>query len=77
MAIINKGVLNSKTAFLRQVGNDWPTAQVVVFTTADVTEASSNLYFTNARVIAALSTLTTANIIEASGNLYFTNTRAP
>ena len=75
MSIINKGILNSKTAFLRQVGNDWPTAQVVVSTTADVTEVSSNLYFTNARVIAALSTLTTANIIEVSSNLYFTNTR--
>lgn len=54
MSIINKGILNSKTAFLRQVGNDWPTAQVVVSTTADVIEASSNLYFTNTRVVSAL-----------------------
>jgi hypothetical protein len=29
MAIINKGILNSKTAYLRQLGNDWPTADVV------------------------------------------------
>jgi len=73
MAIINKGILNSKTAYLRQLGNDWPTAQVVY--TADVPESSGNLYFTNARVIAALSALTTANISEVSSNLYFTNAR--
>ena len=28
MAIINKGILNSKTAYSRQLGNDWPTAQI-------------------------------------------------
>ena len=26
MSIVNKGILNSKDAYLRQVGNDWPTA---------------------------------------------------
>ena len=73
MAIINKGILNSKTAYLRQVGNDWPTAQVVY--TADIPESSGNLYFTNARVLAVTSSLTTANISEVSSNLYFTNAR--
>ena len=72
MSIINKGVYDAGKVFILQTGNDWPTSQT---TTADVTEASSNLYFTNARVIAAVSSLTTANITEASGNLYFTNTR--
>ena len=68
MSIINKGILNSKTAFLRQVGNDWPTAQVVVSTTADVTEVSSNLYFTNARVVSALIP-GEGIIIEANGRI--------
>ena len=68
MSIINKGILNSKTAFLRQVGNDWPTAQVVVSTTADVTEVSSNLYFTNTRVVSALIAGTSI-IIEANGRI--------
>ena len=68
MSIINKGILNSKTAFLRQVGNDWPTAQVVVSTTADVTEVSSNLYFTNTRVVSALIP-GSGIIIEANGRI--------
>ena len=43
--------------------------------TANVIETAGNLYFTNARVITALSSLTTANLTESSANLYFTNTR--
>jgi hypothetical protein len=71
MAIINKGILNSGIAYLRQAGNDWPTAQVVVSgggTTADVIESSSNLYFTNARVVSAL-TPGNAITIEANGRI--------
>ena len=66
MSIINKGILNSKTAFLRQVGNDWPTAQVV--STAEIIEASSNLYFTNSRVVSALIP-GSGIIIEANGRI--------
>jgi len=55
MSIINRGILDSRTAYLRQVGNDWPTAQVVY--TADVLESSSNLYFTTARVASNVTTL--------------------
>jgi hypothetical protein len=66
MPIINKGILNSKTAFLRQVGNDWPTAQVV--STAEIIEASSNLYFTNTRVVSALIP-GSGIIIEANGRI--------
>jgi hypothetical protein len=74
MSIINRGILDSRTAYLRQVGNDWPTAQVVY--TADVLESSGNLYFTAARVNTVVQPfLTTANVIETSGNLYFTNAR--
>jgi hypothetical protein len=43
--------------------------------TANVVESPTNLYFTNARVITALTTLTTANVTEVSSNLYFTNAR--
>ena len=72
MSIINKGIFDTDTVFIRQTGNDWPTAQVT--TTADVVEATSNLYFTNARVLAAITSLTTANILETT-NQYFTNVR--
>ena len=73
MPIYNKGRLILSDVSIRQAGNDWPTAQVI--STSDVVENSANLYFTNARVIAALSALTTANISEVSSNLYFSNTR--
>jgi hypothetical protein len=75
MSIINRGVFDSGTAFLRQAGNDWPRAQVI--TTAEIIESSSNLYFTNVRVVETVTPLlTTANVVETSANLYFTNTRA-
>ena len=104
MSIINsRGIFNLGTAYLRQVGNDWPTAQVI--STSDITEGI-NLYYNNARVysnvIALLPTLagsgiqiqangqinsnttltldtlspflTTSNVAEGS-NLYYTNAR--
>ena len=73
MSIINRGVFDSGTAFLRQVGNDWPRAQVI--TTAEIIESSSNLYFTNVRVVQTVTPLlTTANVVETT-NQYFTNAR--
>jgi hypothetical protein len=66
MSIINKGVYDAGKMFILQTGNDWPTAQVT--TTADVTEASSNLYFTNTRVVSALIP-GTAITIEANGRI--------
>lgn len=73
MSIINRGVFDSGTAFLRQVGNDWPRAQVI--TTAEIIESSSNLYFTNVRVVQTVTPLlTTANVVETT-NQYFTNVR--
>jgi hypothetical protein len=51
MPIINKGVFDIDSVYLREVGNDWPTAQVI--TTSDVIE-TTNQYFTNVRVIGAL-----------------------
>ena len=66
MSIINKGIFDLRTAFTRQTGNDWPTAQVI--TTSDVIESSSNLYFTNTRVVSALIA-GTAITIEANGRI--------
>jgi len=46
------------------------------FTTANLTEASSNQYFTNVRVLQAVNPLlTTANVVETTSNLYFTVAR--
>jgi hypothetical protein len=73
MTIVNRGILNSKDAYLAQLGNDWPTAQVLY--TQDILETSSNLYYTDARVnVAVRPMLTTANIAEKDF-LYFTNQR--
>jgi hypothetical protein len=66
MSIINKGIFDLRTAFTRQTGNDWPTAQII--TTSDVVENSSNLYFTNTRVVSALIA-GTAITIEANGRI--------
>lgn len=73
MAIINKGILNSKDAYAKLIGNDWPTAQVLY--TQDILETAGNLYYTDARVnVAIRPMLTTANVVEKD-NLYFTNQR--
>jgi hypothetical protein len=72
MSIINnRGIFNLGTAYLRQLGNDWPTAQV--FFTSDITEVNSNLYYTNARVLSALTgNVTVGNIIATihQGNIW-------
>jgi hypothetical protein len=74
MPIINRGVFDLNTVYLREVGNDWPTAQVLY--TQDVLETAGNLYYTDARVnVAVRPILTTANVIEET-NQYFTNARA-
>ena len=67
MSIINKGIFDLRTAFTRQTGNDWPTAQVI--TTTDVIENASNLYFTNTRVVNAVTIGTIPGSIAVSGNL--------
>jgi hypothetical protein len=65
MSIINKGVFDAGKVFILQTGNDWPTSQT---TTADVAEASSNLYFTNTRVVSALIA-GPGIIIESNGRI--------
>ena len=70
MPIINKGRFRLTDVSLRQAGNDWPTAQVI--TTSDVIESTSNLYFTNTRVVSAL--IAGQNIIiEANGRISSTS----
>ena len=44
--------------------------------TDDVTEGSTNLYFTNARADARIAATNTDSVSEGSTNLYFTNARA-
>ena len=65
MSIINKGVFDAGKVFILQTGNDWPTSQT---TTADVAEVSSNLYFTNTRVVSALIA-GPGIIIESNGRI--------
>ena len=45
-------------------------------TTDDVSEGSTNLYFSNARAEAAVSNLDTDDLSEGTTNLYFSNARA-
>ena len=48
----------------------------VVLDTDDVSEGSTNLYYTDSRFDTRLGTKTTDNLTEGSTNLYYTNTRA-
>ena len=51
-------------------------ATIANITTNNVTEGNQNLYFTNGRVITAVTSyLTTANVTESNSNLYYTNAR--
>jgi len=47
----------------------------VVLDTDDISEGTSNLYYTNARFDTQLGTKTTDNLTEGSSNLYYTNAR--
>ena len=58
MPIKNKGNFNLSDVVRLQIANDWPTAQVVY--TSDILENPSNLYFTDARVVSAVTPLLTA-----------------
>ena len=47
----------------------------VVLDTDDISEGTSNLYYTNARFDTQLGTKTTDNLTEGASNLYYTNAR--
>jgi len=52
------------------------TATISNLTSDSVTEGNQNLYYTNGRVITAVTPyLTTANVKESNSNLYYTNAR--
>lgn len=79
MPIKNKGNYNLSDVVKLQIANDWPTAQVTY--TSDVLESTSNLYFTNARVLLALDTanvrvnnLTVSGDLTVQGNTVILNT---
>ena len=52
------------------------TRNLTNFDTDDLSEGSSNLYFTNARADARISAATTDDLSEGSSNLYYTDARA-
>ena len=52
------------------------TRNLTNFDTDDLSESSSNLYFTNARADARISAATTDDLSEGSSNLYYTDARA-
>ena len=52
------------------------TSNLTAIDTDDVSEGSTNLYFTNARADARIAAATTDDLTEGSTNLYFTNARA-
>ena len=54
---------------------DFGTRNLTGFDTDDLSEGSSNLYFTNARADARIAAATTDDLSEGSSNLYFTNAR--
>ena len=51
------------------------TSNLTAIDTDDVSEGSTNLYFTNARADARIAAATTDDLTEGSTNLYFTNAR--
>jgi len=51
------------------------TSNLTAIDTDDVSEGSTNIYFTNARADARIAAATTDDLTEGSTNLYFTNAR--
>ena len=52
------------------------TRNLTNFDTDDLSEGSSNLYFTNARADARILAATTDDLSEGSSNLYYTDARS-
>jgi IS5 family transposase len=66
--LANAGAVNSVNSVSPVSGN-------VTLTTDNLTEGSSNLYYTSTRFDNRLATKTTDNLSEGSSNLYYTSTR--
>ena len=59
----------------RELGSNAFTSNLSSYNTDNLTEGSSNLYYTNARADARIAAATTDDLTEGSSNLYFTNAR--
>ena len=74
VAAMKSYVLASAGA-VNSVNSVSPVAGDVSLTTDNLTEGSTNLYYTNTRFDNRLTTKTTDNLSEGSSNLYYTSTR--
>jgi hypothetical protein len=71
-----KSYVSANAGAVNSVNSVSPIAGNVTLTTDNLTEGSTNLYYTNTRFDNRLSTKTTDNLTEGSTNLYFTTARA-
>jgi hypothetical protein len=70
-----KSYVSANAGAVNSVNSVSPVAGNVTLTTDNLTEGSTNLYYTNTRFDNRLSTKTTDNLTEGSTNLYYTSTR--
>jgi hypothetical protein len=70
-----KSYVSANAGAVNSVNSVSPVAGNVSLTTDNLTEGSTNLYYTNTRFDNRLATKTTDNLTEGSTNLYYTSTR--
>jgi hypothetical protein len=70
-----KSYVSANAGAVNSVNSVSPVAGNVTLTTDNLTEGSTNLYYTNTRFDNRLATKTTDNLSEGSTNLYYTSTR--
>jgi hypothetical protein len=70
-----KSYVSANAGAVNSVNSVSPIAGNVTLTTDNLTEGSTNLYYTNTRFDNRLATKTTDNLSEGSTNLYYTSTR--
>jgi hypothetical protein len=70
-----KSYVSANAGTVNSVNSVSPIAGNVTLTTDNLTEGSTNLYYTNTRFDNRLGTKTTDNLSEGSTNLYYTSTR--
>ena len=70
-----KSYVSANAGAVNSVNSVSPIAGNVTLTTDNLTEGSTNLYYTNTRFDNRLATKTTDNLSEGSTNLYYADTR--
>ncbi len=70
-----KSYVSANAGAVNSVNSVSPVAGNVTLTTDNLTEGSTNLYYTNTRFDNRLATKTTDDLSEGSTNLYYTSTR--